>query len=225
MSKSSSRRAFTLIELLVVIAIIAILVGLLLPAVQKARDAANAASCRNNLKQIALASMNYHDAYGLFMPGNGIPAGQTPPTFTGIWSDKKFAGLPWGTFGWAAYLLPFVEGGNVSININWNYPAYTPAFDEYGNEHRTPAQLTNFGVTVTGGTGYGDLANQNAATNMPKVFTCPAARLGKDSHSDHRKKTMGSMEGSRPAAVARSEAPPKAPKAWAAWEAPSRSSM
>ncbi len=102
---------FTLIELLVVIAIIAVLVGLLLPAVQKVREAAARMQCSNNLKQIGLALHNYHDASNKFPPG--YADGNTNPSST----PDKDVGPGWC---WAAFLLPYVEQGNLYSQINFS---------------------------------------------------------------------------------------------------------
>jgi len=130
---STRRRGFTLIELLVVIAIIAVLISLLLPAVQAAREAARRSQCRNNLKQVGLAAMNYHDVNNSFPAGFMVLTGPVLGPLFGVCAcccghpnpclachdDPNF-------HVWGERLLPFEEGTTVYNRICMNAPITSP---------------------------------------------------------------------------------------------------
>ena len=157
------RRAFTLVELLVVIAIIGILVALLLPAIQAAREAARRSQCSNNMKQLALGMQNYHDTHHTLPPGNfhyDPGAGTVPADRSWVGTNHAGCGhCPDGSFGWPVFILPFMEEQAVYDLIDFTRQAYTPFL--WDNSNRG-AQ--------------GDPANSEASTSQPPAFACPSAR-------------------------------------------------
>lgn len=106
------RTGFTLVELLVVIAIIGILVSLLLPAVQSARESARQTQCKNNLKQIGLAVLNYEGAHKLLPPSGIVAPGNTFQPRSGL------------QFSWLVVILPQMEQSGLYQNINWNFDIF-----------------------------------------------------------------------------------------------------
>ncbi len=154
------RRGFTLIELLVVIAIIAVLIGLLVPAVQKVREAAARMSCTNNLHQLGLSMHNYEGTHG-----------KLPPAFRGI-AEPPFNALPAYFFSWStlAELNPYLEQTNIYNQMNLKLPIYMPptynisADNQFAVQQvvklflcpsdRTPTPAGGYGVPVLGPTNY-----------------------------------------------------------------------
>jgi prepilin-type N-terminal cleavage/methylation domain-containing protein len=131
---SGRKRGFTLIELLVVIAIIAILIGLLLPAVQKVREAAARTQCMNNLKQIALAAHNHESSYGVLPAGlYGAPPGTAyGDAAADFWRYQYF-----GTF---VPLLPFIEQENLYRLMRVNLDPRWKAATVQGEDVRLPVR-------------------------------------------------------------------------------------
>ncbi|HMO35045.1 MAG TPA: DUF1559 domain-containing protein [Gemmatales bacterium] len=147
------RGGFTLIELLVVIAIIALLMALLLPAIQKVREAANRLLCSSNLRQIAIAAHNYHNDYGALPPGylGPIPNEQSMP-------NNNFQQV-----GVLTILLPYMEGDNIYRQL------VNPS---------NPSAPFDFGLNSVTLPWYLNTTNFNIARSKVKLFICPSDTQG-----------------------------------------------
>ncbi|GAA4423953.1 DUF1559 domain-containing protein [Bremerella cremea] len=180
------RSGFTLVELLVVIAIIGVLIALLLPAVQQAREAARRMSCSNNLKQLGLAMHNFHDTY------NAFPVGTTDDDMN--------------NWGWAVYLLPYIEQDNlyqmmttrVAANSPPAYLVYKSGSHINVDTYDSTTSTTNPTAVVNANTG-GTVAGQGGATQLIQAFVCPSDVLPEKEDNGYAKSNylgcMGSNYG------------------------------
>jgi prepilin-type N-terminal cleavage/methylation domain-containing protein len=199
-TQATPRKGFTLIELLVVIAIIAILISLLLPAVQQAREAARRSQCKNNLKQLGLALHNYHDSFTVFPP-----SGVVDPTLT--------SQQPWSA---QAFVLPYLDGSTVYNRINfsvgYHHASNTSAYPPFGPAAtRVPVLLcpsdVNDRARINSGTGVAEHYPINYAINVGRYLVynpatgqsgtgafAPNGRIAARDFTDGMSNTLGLAE-------------------------------
>ncbi|HJZ58066.1 MAG TPA: DUF1559 domain-containing protein [Gemmataceae bacterium] len=192
------RRAFTLIELLVVIAIIAILIGLLLPAVQKVREAAARSKCSNNMKQLGLAIHTYHDANGSFPPAVQI-VNPGSPGMTNVLSAYRTPG-----FGpnWVIFILPQIEQGPLDNQYSADILNFLPSNGTNPNwrnirSNKIPTMLcpSDTGQDVLFSLNGGNWARGNYAANAGGGFICYS--IGSSGQDGIRGGVMGINWGAR----------------------------
>lgn len=173
--------AFTLVELLVVIAIIGILIALLLPAVQAAREAARRMSCTNNLKQLSLALHTYHDAHnalppGCIIPGNVLRANNfDPKDQRHDWPFPSWSNFDdgWHMIGWPAFLLPYIEATAIYERVDFNERMIMPIEGAGGN---STGPAIDFSSLPKMADGYA--INEEVARSAPPCFKCPSSGKG-----------------------------------------------
>ena len=180
-----SRTAFTLIELLVVIAIIAILIGLLLPAVQKVREAAARTKCQNNLKQIGVGLHMHHDTNGAL-----------PPAVRGVAAAGNMGpgAAPDGGWGWATFLLPHVEQAPLYDILNPNGTVIPPTQSAGGS---APVQkpLAVYVCPASSGTPLNSNRGNHAAANYVAVLGASPGVSGTAFNTDQLTKASGCIYG------------------------------
>jgi prepilin-type N-terminal cleavage/methylation domain-containing protein len=178
---SAPRRpwGFTLVELLVVIAIIGVLVALLLPAVQTAREASRRSSCANNLRQLGLAALNYEGTFGTLPPGSTGGGFVNINSFSAPWVDPQRTCCPWGHFSWSIIILPYVEQKGLYDQVRFDRLAYASKIMEHNGGNQAVTSIIDRGPI-------GDVLNQPIAQNTPKTFMCPSARFVPGVRREHK---------------------------------------